>query len=51
MYGVFFEGVESENGVFMIKLIQLIYGGIYICIGKNVFNEDMVIVQLRVGGN
>lgn len=44
MNGVFFNGVENENGVLMIECVWVIYGGLYICIGKNVNNEDMVIV-------
>lgn len=50
MYGALPEGAESENGVLTIKFTQSIHGGTYTCTGKNAFNEDMVTVQLRVGG-
>ena len=50
MYGALPEGAESNNGVLTIKYIRSIHGGTYTCTGKNAFNEDMVTVQLRVGG-
>ena len=50
MYGVLPEGAESENGVLSIQNTQSFHGGTYTCTGKNAFNEDMVTVQLRVGG-
>ena len=50
MYGALPEGAESNNGVLTIKYTRSIHGGTYTCTGKNAFNEDMVTVQLRVGG-
>ena len=50
MYGALPEGAESEGGVLTIKFTRSIHGGTYTCTGKNAFNEDMVTVQLRVGG-
>lgn len=50
MYGVLPDGAESENGVLTIERTQAIHGGSYTCTGRNVDNEDMVTVQLRIGG-
>ena len=50
MYGALPQGAESDNGVLTIKHTLSIHGGTYTCTGKNAFNEDMVTVQLRVGG-
>ena len=50
MYGALPEGAENDNGVLTIKYTRSIHGGTYTCTGKNAFNEDMVTVQLRVGG-
>lgn len=50
MHGALPDGVESVNGVLTIKNTQIIHGGTYTCTGKNSFNDDMVTVQLRLGG-
>ena len=43
-------GAENENGVLTIERARAIHGGSYTCTGKNANNEDMVTVQLRIGG-
>lgn len=50
MYGALPEGAKSKNGVLTIEQTRMIHRGTYTCTGKNTFNEDMVSVQLRVGG-
>ena len=50
MYGQVPNGAESRNGVLFFRKTQRIHAGTYTCTGKNKFTEDMVSVQLRVGG-
>ena len=50
VYGALPDGAENDNGVLTIDRARAIHGGSYTCTGKNANNEDMVTVQLRIGG-